>query len=145
MSSKKADLFEALVTRLRTLSWAQTVEWEIIRPHTEFQANEYPAVQVFDTGEVIEHQTTKIQGQENIVIEVAFMRETGSVVNQRTLLERIEEIETLVGTPPLNLGVPGVIHLLYVANATDLHMIETEHYRAQLTFQVIMRRDFVNC
>jgi transposase len=58
---------------------------------------------------------------------------TGSVV-QKDLWELRRKIQLALWENP-NLGIPGVIHLIYTGNITDLHSVEP-YYISRLDFDV---------
>lgn len=143
--SKRANILDALKTLLvAQLSWAKTVEWERIRLlSTDFKDHELPVAQFYHLRTDYEQQQGRVQGRMQIAIEVCLKSTATSVVDQRDLFDKMDDVLKAIGTQP-NLGIPGVIHLRLLGDETDLHSI-TPHYIGILNFEALYLTTFTGC
>jgi hypothetical protein len=146
MSIQK-QVFLNLKTKLQELPWANLVEFENIRLlASEFNAHEFPAIQIYDNGETATQLKGRTSNILSISIELVLMRSavTG-LVDQGQLFDKKLEIKQKIGEDPrlgINGGVDGTImHIQYVAGATDLHSL-APHYLARLDFEVLFHEPF---
>jgi hypothetical protein len=104
----------------------------------DFRDHELPAVQLWDLNQSIEHQRGFQQVSWGIALELIMKSTTTGTVNQKSLWALRRKIELALWDTP-NLEIPGVIHLLYRSNITDLHLLEP-FYVARMEFEVLFRR-----
>jgi hypothetical protein len=137
----ESDILSALKTTLEGLSWVKTVEYERIRLNfSDFGGHEVPAIQLIDGGQVHLHQNRRLETTWTILIEVVMKSTSFDLVDQGVLLDRRAEVEQLIGAN-VDLDVPGMIHMRYVGNVTDIHMVDPYFY-SQLTFEAVFHKDY---
>jgi len=101
---------------------------------SDFAPHELPAIQLWDNGQVVTHERGRILVDWNISLELIMKSEIVGEVDQKGLLELRRKLQLLLWENP-NLGIPGVIHLVYTGNITDLHLLEP-FYVARMDFAV---------
>ena len=89
----------------------------------DFAAHELPAVQIWDNGMLITHERGRVRKDWNLSLELIMKSEFTGAVDQKSLFELRREVEQALWAQP-NLGIPGVIHMLYTGNISDLHLLE---------------------
>jgi len=102
---------------------------------SDFGAHELPAVQIWDSGMLITHERGRAKKSWSLALELIMKSEVTGQVNQKSLFELRREIELAMWAEP-NLGISGVIHLVYTGNISDLHLLEP-FYIARLDFTVM--------
>jgi len=102
---------------------------------TDFQAHELPAVQIWDAGQLVVHEQGRAKKSWSLALELIMKSDITGEVNQKALFALRREIELALWAQP-NLGIPGVIHLVYTGNMSDLHLLEP-FYIARLDFTVL--------
>ena len=102
---------------------------------SEFASHEMPAVQIWDTGATIKHERGRALVTWGMSLELIMKSEISGLVDQKGLFELRRKIQLALWEKP-NLGVPGVIHLVYTANISDLHLLEP-YYIARIDFSVM--------
>ena len=100
----------------------------------DFAAHELPAAQVWDNGMVVTHERGRVIKDWNLSLELIMKSDITGMVNQKALFELRREIEQTLWASP-NLGIPGVVHMLYTGNISDLHLLEP-FYIARIDFTV---------
>jgi len=136
-------ILDAIENRIKTLTWVKKVESENIRlEFSEVHDHEVPYVQIYDNGQSFTHQRGEILVDWQIAVELALKASSTSTVNMRTLLDKRQEIEQVIGAIP-NLGIPGVIHVLYLQNTPDLNLVRP-FYTTTLLFSVQYRKKYVS-
>lgn len=111
------------------------VSFDKIRLATaDFQAHELPAVQIWDNGQIVTHERGRVRKDWQLSLEIVMKSDIGGEVNQKTLFELRRTMEQALWAVP-NLGIPGVIHLIYTGNISDLHLLEP-FYIARIDFAV---------
>jgi len=101
---------------------------------TDFEPFELPAVQIWDNGQTVKHERGRILVDWNLSLELIMRSEITGEVNQQGLFEKRREIQLALWDQP-NLGIPGVVHLIYTGNITDLHLLQP-NYIARIDFVV---------
>ena len=138
-----SDILDAIEARLKTLTWAKVVESENIKlEFSEVQDHEIPYIQICDNGQKMIHQRGEILVNWQIAVELALKSSSENIVNMRTLLDKRQEIEQVIGAVP-NLGIPGVIHVTYLQNTPVLNLIKP-FYTTILLFNVQYRKKYVS-
>ena len=102
---------------------------------SDFEPHEMPAVQIWDNGQQVKHERGRIQVTWNLSLELIMRSEITGEVDQKGLFEKRREIQLALWDKP-NLGIPGVIHLIYTGNITDLHLLQP-NYIARIDFAVL--------
>lgn len=105
----------------------------------DFREHELPAVQLWDLSQIITHVRSQEEVAWRIVLELIMKPLTATAVDQKALWALRRKIEVALWDKP-NLGIPGVKHLLYISNLTDLHLL-APWYVARMEFDVLFRRD----
>lgn len=101
---------------------------------TDFADHELPAVQFWDNGQVPTHERGRILVDWNLSLELIMKSEISGLVDQKGLFELRRKIQLALWAQP-NLGIPGVVHLIYTGNISDLHLL-APHYIARIDFAV---------
>lgn len=102
---------------------------------SDFRDFELPAVQIWDVAQSAEHQRGRILITWSISLELIMKSNETGVASQKDLWELRRKIQLALWKKP-NLEIPGVVHLRYNSNITDLHLVEP-YYIARLDFDVI--------
>lgn len=122
--SIEMDIFAQLKTRLSTLSWVTTVQYEVIRNlFSEVNESEIPLIQMYDRApSSITHKNRFMEVAWPITIELVLKSTRLETVDQALLFTRKREMENKI-SEDLHLGglIEGFRHLLYVGFETDLH------------------------
>lgn len=101
---------------------------------SDFAPHELPAVQIWDSGQVPTHERGRIRVDWNLSLELIMKSDFAGVVDQKSLFELRRKIQLALWANP-NLGIPGVVHLVYTGNISDLHLLEP-FYVARIDFTV---------
>ena len=133
--SLKSDIADAILTRLATITEIKYFSFDKIRLSAdEFREHEFPAVQLYDVSQDIQHERGRILTNWFLALELLMKSSVSGTVDQKDLWDLQHKIErTLWETP--NLGIPGVIHLVYIGSNTDLHLLEPIYF-ARMDFAV---------
>lgn len=138
----ETDILDAIKTKVEAVSGIAFVSHDKIRiKASDFRMGELPAVQVYDVGQSIQHQQGRSLVNWTLILELIMKADGSGLVDQNALLTKRREIGLALWDAP-NLGIPGVTHLIYTGNATDLHML-TPLYTASMEFQVQFYDDLV--
>jgi len=138
-----SSILDAIETQLKTLTWAKVVETENIRlGFSDLGEHECPYIQVYDNGQVFEHQRGEILTRWQIAVELCLRSASENQVNMRTLLDKRQAIEQCIGSK-VNLGIPGVINVLYLSNTPDIQIVKP-YYVTVLLFEVVYRKRYVS-
>ena len=138
-----SSILDALETQLKTISWAKVVETENIRlGFSELGEHEVPFIQIYDNGQVFEHQRGEILTRWQIAVELVLRSASENQVNMRTLLDKRQDIEQNIGSK-VNLGIPGVINVLYLSNTPDIQIVKP-FYVTTLLFEIVYRKRYVS-
>jgi hypothetical protein len=134
------QIFDALVDAIETVTEVQTINSDrIFLATTQFRDHEFPAVQIWDVAQSFEHQRGRVLVNWAISVEIIMKSLVSGEVSQKELWELRHKIQKALWAQP-NLGIPGVVHLVYTGNVTDLHTIEP-HYIARIDFDVVYYDD----
>jgi len=140
--SNDSEILDALETQLKTLSWVKVVETENIRlGFSELGEHEVPYIQVYDNGQVFEHQRGEILTRWQVAVELVLRSSSENLVNMRTLLDKRQDVEQCIGSK-VNLGIAGVINVLYLSNTPDIQIVKP-FYVSTLLFEVVYRKRYV--
>lgn len=133
--SIESDIVDKIVTIVDGAASINYISFDKIKLATsDFQAHELPAVQIWDNGQQIAHERGRILVDWALSLELIMKSDVSGVVDQKALFELRREIELALWAIP-NLGIPGVVHLVYTGNISDLHLLEP-FYIARIDFTV---------
>lgn len=133
--SIESNIADAIVAVLSAMSQIKTVNFDkVILTTSDFRDHELPAVQLWDVAQTIEHQRGRILVNWALSLELIMKSLTGGSVIQKDLWELRRTIQRALWANP-NLGIPGVVHLVYTGNITDLHSVEP-YYISRMDFDV---------
>src|SRR5210317_1758155 len=93
---------------------------------SDFEPHELPAVQIWDNGQAPQHQRGRILVDWSLSLELIMRSEITGEVDQKGLFEKRREIQLALWDRP-NLNIPGVTHLIYTGNITDLHLLQPNY------------------
>lgn len=141
MTAIESTIADALVSTISTgVPALKVVNFDRVRLAIEdFQSHEIPAVQLYDTGQIITHVRGQKEVTWNIALELIMKSSSSGNVDQKALWDLRRDIELVLWDSP-NLNLPEVIHLMYTGNVTDLHLLEP-FYIARMDFDVKFRDD----
>lgn len=133
--SIESDIVDKIVQVVTAVPGINYVSFDKIRLSTgDFMAHELPAVQVWDNGQSATHERGRLLKDWNLSLELIMKSEFTGAVDQKGLFELRRTLEQALWNQP-NLGIPGVVHLLYTGNISDLHLLEP-FYIARIDFSV---------
>lgn len=134
--SIESDIVDALVAIIEAqIPEVVTINFDKIKVAiTDFEDHEVPAVQFWDNGQAITHQRGRVLVDWSMSLELIMKSEFDGEVDQKGLFELRRKIQLALWDNP-NLGIPGVVHLIYTGNISDLHLLEP-YYIARLDFIV---------
>lgn len=134
--SIESDIIDKIVLILDAMPELNYVSFDKIKLATsDFSSFELPAVQIWDTGATIKHERGRALVTWGMSLELIMKSEITGEVDQKGLFELRRKIQLALWEKP-NLGVPGVVHLIYTANISDLHLLEP-YYIARIDFAVL--------
>ena len=90
---------------------------------SDFADHELPAVQIWDAAQTIQHERHRILVNWSISVEIIMKSSENGAISQSDLWEMRRAVQRAIWKRP-NLGIPGVVHSIYVGNVTDLHMVD---------------------
>ncbi len=132
MKSKIAD---AIIARLNDVADLKYRKFDEVKVNiSDFQEHELPACQLIDVNETATHENSRLLKTWNITLEVVLKQTEYRTVNQQSLWDLMYQIERKLWAIP-NLDIPGVLHLIYLGNQTDLHLVDP-YYIGKLDFSV---------
>ena len=132
-------IIDAIITKLGNVAELNYIKFDEVKLTIEdFQPHELPAVQLYDTNQIVTHSRGYKDVDWQIALEIIMRGDTTGVVDQKALLDLRRKVELALWDEP-NLGIPEVKHLRYQGNVTDLHLL-APHYIARIDF-VVMYRD----
>lgn len=134
--SIESDIVDKIVSIIETdVTSINYVSFDKIKLATsDFSAHELPAAQVWDNGMTIKHERGRVLKDWNLSLELVMKSEITGEVDQKALFELRRVIELALWNQP-NLGIPGVVHMIYTGNISDLHLLEP-FYIARVDFTV---------
>lgn len=141
--STKSRIAKALTTVLEGMPVLNYVAFDRVRLYTsDFRENELPAAQFIDVTEQIVHERNRVQRTWSISLEVVHKSTENGYVSQQTMWNLEYQIARKIWEVP-NLGIPGVLHCRYIANSTDLHLMEP-FYLLRMDFDVLYYEHLVS-
>jgi hypothetical protein len=141
MPTIEENIVDAIKTRVQGVAAIKYYSDDRIRLATDdFQDHEIPAAQLWDVGQFITHERSRVLVTWSFSLEIIMKSMTSGEVNQRALWALRREIALALWAKPVNLGIPGVIHPVYTGNVTDLHLVEP-FYIARIDFDVLFYDD----
>lgn len=133
--SIESDIADAIVNIVTAIPAIKTVNFDkVILATSDFRDHELPAVQLWDVFQSVEHQRGRILVNWSLSLELIMKSLTSGTVVQKDLWELRRTIQLALWANP-NLGIPGVVHMVYTGNITDLHTVEP-YYISRLDFDV---------
>ena len=133
--SIESTIADAIVAVVEAVPGVKSVNFDkVLLATSDFRDHELPAVQLWDVGQSIEHQRGRILVTWALSLEVIMKSLVAGSVVQKDLWEFRRTIQLALWAKP-NLGIPGVVHLIYSGNITDLHSVEP-YYITRLDFDV---------
>ena len=145
--SMEKKIMIALKSKLEELTFLNYVEFDRIRmSSSDFQPNEFPAIQIYDLGEPYIHTQQRVKTNWQILIEYMQLANPDGSHNQGLLFDRKFEIERKIGDN-VKLGIVSVPddgriwHLKYIESRTNLFMVDGISL-AQLQFEVLFEKPF---
>ncbi len=133
--SIESDIVDAIVAVVEAIPELNYVSFDKIKLATnDFAAHELPAVQIWDGGATATHEQGRVRVKWSLSLELIMKSEIGGIVDQKGLFELRRKIQLALWEKP-NLGIPGVVHLQYTSNISDLHLLEP-FYIARIDFIV---------
>lgn len=133
--SMKSRIADAIVAKLNDVWDLKTVSFDRVRVLVaDFNEGELPAAQIIDQSETILHEQNRARKSWNLTIEIVMKQTVDRLVNQQDLWNLMYQIERKLFVEP-NLAIPGVLHMRYVQNVTDLHLADP-YYTARLDLAV---------
>lgn len=134
--SIESDIADAIVAVVTTVTEVKTINFDkIILATSDFRDHELPAVQLWDVFQSVEHQRGRILVSWSLSLELIMKSLTTGSVVQKDIWELRRKIQLALWANP-NLGIPGVVHMVYTGNITDLHTVEP-YYISRLDFDVL--------
>jgi len=131
----ETQIIDAIVSRIQTVPEIVTINSDrIVLATSDFQDHEIPAVQIWDLAQSIQHQRGRILVNWSISIEIILRSLESGAASQRSLWDLRRKIQLALWEEP-NLNLPGVVHMIYTSNITDLHLVEP-NYIARLDLDV---------
>jgi hypothetical protein len=132
----ESDIIDKIVDICLAVPGINYVSFDKIKLATgDFAAHEIPAIQIWDNGQAIFHERGRAKVEWNISLELIMKSDFSGVVDQKALMALRRTIALALWANP-NLGIPGVIHLVYTGNNSDLHLLEP-FYVARIDFIVV--------
>lgn len=133
--SMKSKIADALVAILKTMPKLQYVAFDKVRLYaSDFNNSELPAAQFIDEVESVVHEMRRKRATWNITLEVVDKPDENGYVSQRTMWNLEYQIARKIWANP-KLGIDNVIQAQYLANNTDLHLLEP-YYLLRLSFLI---------
>lgn len=129
------DIANAIKDKIDTVPEVKTILFDKVKLATgEFRDHEIPAVQLWDVAQEIQHERGRMLVNWRMVLELIMKPTKDGAVSQQSLWDLRRKIALALWERP-NLGIPGVVHLIYVSNETDLHLL-APFYVARIEFIV---------
>lgn len=134
--SIETDITDKIQDILNGITGIKSVHYEKIKmATTDFLDHEIPAAQLWDVGQTMEHQRGRILVNWAMSIELVTKSLFSGEANQSELLDLRRTVQ-LALWDKANLGIPGVVHLVYNGNITDLHLLDP-YFVARIDFSVL--------
>lgn len=134
-----ADTLKTLLTTSASLSDIKTVNFDKVQVAIDdFRDYELPAVQLWDLKQINKHVRGYQEVSWNVALEIIMRQTTAGEVDQKALWDLRRRIELVLWDKP-KLGLSFMIHLRYLNNGTDLHLLDP-NYLSRMEFEVLFRR-----
>lgn len=135
--SLESDICDKIVSIITNdVPEIKSVNFDKVKLSTsDFRDFELPAVQIWDISQSMQHQRGRILVTWSISLELTMKANEGQTASQKELWELRRKIQQALWNKP-NLELPGVVHLVYNSNITDLHLVEP-YYIARIDFDVL--------
>lgn len=138
--SKIADALKSIIESMPIFNYVAFDKIKLLA--ADFQPHQVPGAQFIDVAETIEHERNRVQRNWQITLEVVLRTSQDEEIEQRDLWNIEYQIARKIWAVP-NLGIPGVIHCMYVSNSTDLHLLEP-FYLLRMDFMVLYYEHLVS-
>ena len=139
----KAKIARAILSILRTVPGIEYLEFDDVRILTsDFNDMLIPAVQLIDIRESVQHDHSRAKKTWSITLELVMKEDEHGAVSQEDLWNFTYKIERALWAQP-NLGITGVLQMVYLGNSTDLHLVKP-YYISKLDFDVVYYEDLVS-
>jgi len=140
--SMKAKIAREIVSRCETIAVVKYVAFDKVRLlASDFKDFEIPAIQLIDVGMTSIHEMARAKKTWQITLELLMRGDQYNQVSQEDLWNLENEVLRKLWANP-NLGIPGVIQMVFLGSTTDLHLLEPFYY-SKLDFQVVFYEDLV--
>lgn len=139
--SRESDILAKIVDILTNdVPGINSVHYERIHMATsDLRDHEIPAAQLWDVGMTVKHERGRALKTWSLSVEIITKTTVSGTANQKALLDLRRAAELALWDVP-NLGIPGVIHLVYNGNITDLHLLDP-YFVARIDFNVLFYDD----
>jgi hypothetical protein len=140
--SMKSKIANALTTICKTIPRVKYTSFDKIKLlASDFQDHEIPAIQLIDVGLTSEHVQARAKKTWQISLELLLRQDQYNQISNNTLWDFENEVLRAIWANP-NLGIPGVVHPVFLGSHVDLHLIAPMYY-SRLDFQVVFFEDLV--
>jgi hypothetical protein len=140
MKTKIAIALEALLNEVSVLKY---VAFGPVKLYShDFHEDELPGAQFITVGEQIVHERTRAKRTWSLSLELVDKSDENGYISQRDMWNLEYQISRKIWANP-NLGIPGVVHCVYLGNASDLHLIEP-FYLLRMDFDVVYYEHLVS-
>lgn len=142
--SPEAQILDALVAHIETLSWVKTVNWQkTFISASDFRADQCPVVQIVADTQTFQMERNDTVARWRVFLEVVLVSEVTGVVDQLELLEKLDSLFKHVGSNYrlLSAAIPGLTQIIPVNGVNELHLIEP-FYIGVLEFEIMYRKYF---
>ena len=123
-SSLRRQIADAILARLALVTEFNYRAFDTVKLlASDFSEYELPGVQVIDLGEVVTHERNRVLKDWNLAVEIVIgPTKEYAAPTQSDLWDLMQLTEETVWAKP-NLGIPGVVHMILLGTATDLHLL----------------------
>lgn len=133
--SIESTIADAVLAAVQTVPEIQSSSFDrVLLATSDFRDHELPAAQLWDVAQSVQHERGRILVNWSMSLEIVMKTLQTGVVNQKDLWELRRKVQLALWSTP-NLGIPGVVHMIYTGNITDLHSSEG-YYIARIDFDV---------
>lgn len=134
-----ADKLVSLLTTDATLTDLKTVRFARTRlAMDDFRDYELPAIQMWDLRQMQTHVRGYHEVAWGIALEIIMKQTTAGEIDQQSLWDLRRRVELVLWNKP-KLDIAPMIHLKYLHNTTDMHLLEP-FYISRMEFDVLFRR-----
>lgn len=137
-ASLEAQIFTALQTKIQTLPWAKTVEFQHVKLGIEEWADDkLPVVQFWFNDEQFNHHKFLLEIDVGITIEIVQKSSAAVPLTQVDLLDRMRDVRELLGQDPrLSILGSGMLHVKLQSAARD-YTTQPPHMIGQVNIRVL--------